>query len=99
MARRRSRTGSSYLVFLIPGLALTAAVVVVPLVMTIGASFTRWQGVGVPAWIGLDNYGRLMHDPSFWASFRNIALLIVAMAIVPTLIGLALATALFDQIG
>src|SRR5258706_475055 len=78
MARRRSRTGSSYLVFLIPGLALTAAVVVVPLVMTIGASFTRWQGVGVPAWIGLDNYGRLMHDPSFWASFRNIPQLIEA---------------------
>jgi raffinose/stachyose/melibiose transport system permease protein len=98
MARRRSRARSGYLVFLIPGLALTAAVVVVPLVMTIGVSFTRWQGVGAPAWIGLDNYVRLAHDPSFWASFRHIALLIVAMAIVPTLVGLALATALFDYV-
>jgi len=98
MARTRSLTGSGYLVFLIPGVLLSAAVVVVPLAMTIGVSFTRWQGVGVPAWIGLDNYVRLVHDPSFWASFRHIALLIVAMAIIPTVLGLGLATVLFDYV-
>jgi raffinose/stachyose/melibiose transport system permease protein len=98
MARTRSRTGSGYLVFLIPGVLLSLAVVVLPLAMTIGVSFTRWQGVGVPAWIGLDNYVRLVHDPSFWASFRHIALLIVAMAIIPTLLGLGLATVLFDYV-
>jgi raffinose/stachyose/melibiose transport system permease protein len=98
VARTRSLTGSGYLVFLIPGVLLSAAVLVVPLAMTIGVSFTRWQGVGVPAWIGLDNYVRLVHDPSFWASFRHIALLIVAMAIIPTLLGLGLATVLFDYV-
>ncbi|HET7506251.1 MAG TPA: sugar ABC transporter permease [Kofleriaceae bacterium] len=77
---------------------LSVVVVVVPLAMTIGASFTRWQGVGVPEWIGLDNYVRLAHDPSFWASFRHIVLLIVAMAIVPTIAGLVLATVLFDYV-
>lgn len=66
--------------------------------MTIGTSFTRWQGVGAPVWIGLENYVRLAHDPSFWASFQHIALLIVAMAIIPTLIGLVLAAVLFDYI-
>src|SRR5258708_254086 len=84
---RRSLGRSGYLVFLIPGLVLSAAVVVVPLAMTIGTSFTRWQGVGVPEWIGLSNYVRLAHDPSFWASFRHIALLIGAVAIRPTPVG------------
>jgi len=96
MARTRSPRGSGYLVFLIPGLVLSVAIVVVPLLMTIGTSFTRWQGVGTPVWIGLANYVRLAHDPSFWASFQHIALLIIAMAIVPTLIGLVLAAVLFD---
>jgi len=96
MARTRSPGSSGYLVFLIPGLVLSVAIVVVPLLMTIGTSFTRWQGVGTPVWIGLDNYVRLAHDPSFWASFQHIALLIIAMAIVPTLIGLVLAAVLFD---
>ncbi|HEY0478258.1 MAG TPA: sugar ABC transporter permease [Kofleriaceae bacterium] len=96
MARGLGRSG--YLVFLIPGLVLSIAVVVVPLAMTIGVSFTRWQGVGMPSWIGLSNYIRLAHDPSFWASFRHIALLIVAMAIIPTLVGLVLATVLFEYV-
>jgi raffinose/stachyose/melibiose transport system permease protein len=98
MARTRVPGRSGYLIFLIPGLVLSAAIVVLPLVMTIGTSFTRWQGVGTPEWIGLANYVRLAHDPSFWASFQHIALLIIAMAIVPTLVGLVLAAVLFDFI-
>jgi raffinose/stachyose/melibiose transport system permease protein len=73
-------------------------VIVVPLVMNVGISFTRWQGVGTPEWIGLDNYTRLLEDDNFWASFRNIIFLIVAMAVVPTLIGLVLAAVLFDYV-
>src|SRR5215510_9058763 len=89
---------SGYLVFLIPGLLLSTAVVVVPLAMTIGTSFTRWQGVGAPTWIGIDNYVQLAGDPSFWASFLHIGLLIVAMAIIPTLLGLVLASVLFEYV-
>jgi len=51
----RRRPGAGYGVFLIPGIVLSTAVVVVPLAMTIGASFTRWQGVGAPTWVGLEN--------------------------------------------
>ena len=99
MPGRRSPGPSGYLIFLIPGIVLSTAVVVVPLIMTIGVSFTRWQGVGVPTWVGLENYVRLLNDPSFWASFEHIALLIIAMAVLPTLIGLVLATVLFDYVG
>lgn len=90
--------GRGYLVFLIPGIALSLAVVVLPLGMTVATSFTRWQGIGAAEWVGLDNYVRLAHDPAFWASFRHIALLVVAMAIIPTLAGLVLATVLFDYV-
>ena len=98
MPRAAARRRSGYTIFLIPGLVLSVVVVVIPLAMTIGVSFTRWQGVGTPEWTGLSNYVRLFHDPSFWASFRHIALLIVAMAIVPTILGLVIATVLFDYV-
>src|ERR1700712_2258323 len=85
--------------FLIPGILASVAVIVVPLVMTVGISFTRWTGIGDPEWIGFDNYTRLFHDEQFWASFGHILLLILAMAVVPTLLGLLLAAVLFDYVG
>jgi raffinose/stachyose/melibiose transport system permease protein len=83
---------------MLPGLLLSLGVIVVPLVMTVGVSFTRWQGIGAPQWIGLANYSRLVHDANFWASFGHIALLILAMAVVPTFIGLVLAAVLYDYV-
>ncbi|TYB59831.1 sugar ABC transporter permease [Nonomuraea sp. PA05] len=88
-----------YWLYLIPSLLLFLAVIVVPFLMNLGASFTRWSGVGTPRWIGLDNYTRLLEDERFWESFQHNVGLIVAMAVVPTMIGLVLAAALFDYIG
>jgi raffinose/stachyose/melibiose transport system permease protein len=95
---KRSRRGG-YGIFLLPGLLLALAVIVVPLAMNVYVSFTRWQGVGAPHWIGLHNYRRLIHDDNFWASFKHIGLMVVAMAVVPTLLGLVLAAVLFDYVG
>ncbi|MFV2009073.1 MULTISPECIES: carbohydrate ABC transporter permease [unclassified Micromonospora] len=87
-----------YVAFLLPGVVLFLAVIVVPLLMNIGISFTRWSGVGTPEWIGFDNYDRLLHDTNFWISFRNIGFIILAMAVLPTLLGLFLAAVLFDYV-
>ncbi|MCF6470764.1 sugar ABC transporter permease [Nonomuraea sp. MG754425] len=94
----RART-RGYWLYLLPSLLLFLAVIVVPFLMNVGASFTRWSGVGTPRWIGLDNYARLLEDARFWESFQHNVGLIVAMAVVPTAIGLVLAAALFDYIG
>ena len=75
------------------------ALVVAPFTMNTAASLTDWQGVGTPAWIGLDNYRALLHDEAFWASFRHSVAMILAMALIPTTVGLILAAALFDVIG
>jgi raffinose/stachyose/melibiose transport system permease protein len=97
--RRRTHRQRGYLPFLIPGVLLSLVVIVFPLGMTVYVSFTRWYGIGTPQWIGWQNYTRLLHDSDFWASFEHIAFLIVAMAVLPTLIGLVLAAVLFDYIG
>ena len=96
MSGKRQR---GYAVYLIPGVIASLAVIIVPLIMTVGVSFTRWTGVGTPTWIGFQNYTRLFHDELFWGSFGHILLLVVAMAVVPTLLGLFLAAVLFDYVG
>src|SRR5687767_3122730 len=97
--RRRRRRNGGYLIFLLPGMLASIVVIIVPLVMTVGISFTKWTGIGDPEWIGFDNYTRLFQDELFWRSFGHIVALIVAMAVVPTLIGLVLAAVLFDYVG
>jgi raffinose/stachyose/melibiose transport system permease protein len=66
--------------------------------MNIGISLTQWDGVGTPVWKGLGNYQKLMSDSVFWASFEHNVFILVAMAIIPTILGLFLAYGLFDFI-
>ncbi|GLW34138.1 carbohydrate ABC transporter permease [Actinoplanes regularis] len=93
-----STKNRGYAVYLIPGIVASTAVIIVPLVMTVYISFTKWTGIGSPRWVGFDNYTRLFQDANFWASFGHIILLILAMAVVPTFLGLVLAAVLFDYI-
>ena len=98
----RSRRGSGrgvYWAYLIPGGLLFLAVIVVPFCMNLYLSFTKWPGLGTPRWIGIDNYTRLLSDETFWLSFRNSIAMIIAMVVVPTLLGMLLAAVLFDYLG
>ena len=78
---------------------LLTGVVLVPLVWNVYLSFTRYRGIRPPKWIGLENWTRLLSDEKFWTSFGNSVAMIVAMVVIPTLVGLVLAAMLFDLIG
>jgi raffinose/stachyose/melibiose transport system permease protein len=88
-----------YWLYLIPGLVLFTLIILIPLVWNVYLSFTDWRGIRPPEFIGLENWIELFQDEKFWASFRNSIAMIVAMVIVPTLLGLVLAALLFDVIG
>ncbi|HEY8985223.1 MAG TPA: sugar ABC transporter permease [Streptomyces sp.] len=90
---------ASYALFLLPGVLAFLSVVIVPFLMNTGVSFTSWQGVGTPEWAGLANYRELLDDSAFWESFRHSLFMVVAMAALPTAVGLVLAAALFDYVG
>jgi len=62
-------------------------------------TFTKWRGVGAPELIGLDNWTKLLADEDFWTSFVNSVWMVVAMVVVPTVVGLAVAALLFDVVG
>ena len=93
------RPRNPYPLFLLPGVLAFLVVIVGPFLMNTGVSFTEWSGVGSPKWTGLANYRELLDDSEFWASFRHSLFMVVAMAAVPTVVGLVLAAALFDFVG
>jgi raffinose/stachyose/melibiose transport system permease protein len=88
-----------YLAYLVPSALLFAVVIAVPFGMNIYTSFTNWAGIGPMRWAGLANYRQLGSDSEFWASIWHSVLLVGAMAIVPSVLGLIVAAALFDVIG
>ncbi|HEY5847701.1 MAG TPA: sugar ABC transporter permease [Microlunatus sp.] len=93
------RRRGGYWWYLVPGAILFVAVILGPLVYNGYLSLTKWSGVGSPRFIGFNNYIRLMGDSVFWTSFKNSVAMIIAMVVVPTLIGLILASVLFDYLG
>jgi len=94
----RLRRGGFWL-YLIPGFVLFTIIIAVPLAWNVVLSFTSWRGILPPKFIGLENWTRLFNDHQFWESFRNSIAMILAMVVVPTILGLILAAMLFDLIG
>jgi raffinose/stachyose/melibiose transport system permease protein len=91
--------GRGFWWYLLPGFVLLTGVVLIPLVWNVYLSFTRYRGIRPPRWIGLENWARLLNDEKFWTSFGNSVAMIIAMVVIPTLVGLVLAAMLFDLIG
>jgi raffinose/stachyose/melibiose transport system permease protein len=97
--RPRPRPDLSYWLYLVPGAVLFVVIIGAPLVFNVYLSLTEWSGIGDPEWVGLQNYRDLAGDEVFWTSFKNTVAMVLAMVVVPTLLGLVLASVLFDVIG
>ena len=93
-----AQSSRGYWLYLIPGVAGFVAIILIPFIMNLAISFTTWKGIGIPKWAGLRNYERLIFDDTFWHSLVNTAAFVLAMAIIPTAIGVLLAALLFDYI-
>jgi len=42
-----------------------------PVLMSFGLSFSYWNLLGVPHWVGLENYLTVLADPLFWKTLQN----------------------------
>jgi len=73
---------------------------VLPLFPTLYASFTSWNGLGDPQWIGLANYQKLFsgRDPVLLVSLKNTVVFTVGYVPVAILVGLGLALLANQQI-
>lgn len=75
------------------GLAILSAG---PILATLGISFTGWDLLTAPEWVGLDNFAALLESERFWKAMQNTAFYTIIS--VPLGMAIALAFALgLDQ--
>lgn len=96
IARRAARMrkvrewGIAYL-FLAPTVAGLAILHLIPVIRSAYFSFTDFNGVTPPDWIGFDNYNALAANPLFWRVLRNTIYYTVGFVPLTMLLALALA--------
>lgn len=75
--------------FIAPALVPFLIFVFLPLFASLYLSFTQYNVVHPPRWVGLQNFTTLLfHDPRFWKAFRNTVLYVIG--VVPAGISIAL---------
>src|SRR5262245_34695570 len=82
--------------FLAPTLLGLAVLSAGPILATLGISFTDWDLLTPPEWVGLDNFRDLLVDARFWKAMQNTAF--YTLVSVPLGMAIALAFAIgLDQ--
>ena len=94
--RRRQRAGRGEaragVLFALPWMVGLSLFTIIPLILTFYVAQTKFQIVGPPRYVGLQNYQAMWDDPAFWRSAQNT--LAFAAISVPLKLVLALGLAL-----
>jgi raffinose/stachyose/melibiose transport system permease protein len=91
-ARRDSGALLTVLIFVPPAVLLFTVFVILPLGQAAWFSLFKWNGLGWPnAFIGLENYTRLLNNDDFQTAFINNLLIIVFSIAVQLPLGLGMA--------
>lgn len=91
-ARRRDRrAGFADYGFLAPALLLVAIVLLVPAAFTLVISFTEWNLIGMPQFVGVDNYVAVLSDPTARNALFNSVIWVIGGLALPVVGGLLLA--------
>ncbi|MFC2556417.1 MAG: carbohydrate ABC transporter permease, partial [Pauljensenia sp.] len=94
-ARRRSsrRNPVAPYLFLAPGMILFALCILYPMVRSGQMSFYDWNIVkgSNSDFVGLDNYVKAFHDPSFWTGLGNSGIYMLLTVPPQIVLGLAVA--------
>lgn len=90
----RVRSPAAPYLFAAPVALYIGVLVLYPIAQGIATSFTRTEllSAAPPAWVGLANYRRLVHDPAFWRAL-GVTLLYTGLVVTATVVT-SVATAL-----
>ncbi len=82
-------------VFIAPAVLLFVIFVFIPIFASLFLSFTKFNVLTPPQWVGLQNFRELLfHDPRFWKAFRNTIFYVVGVVPLGIATALLLAVAL-----
>ena len=82
------------ILFVLPGVILTVAFVIYPVINTAWLSLNNWNGIGgAPVtWVGIENYVKVLTSEKFWKSMLNALYFMIGgfVILMPIAFGMAL---------
>lgn len=72
LSKKRYKIG-----LMLPTLVVYSVFIILPIIIAVYYSFTRYSGIGQAKFIGFDNYARLLKDDVFWVSLKNTLIIFV----------------------
>lgn len=77
--------------FLAPCLLGLLVFTYIPIMASLGLSFSYWNLLGIPKFVGLENYATVLNDPLFWKSFATTWTFVIISGFLEVAVALLLA--------
>jgi len=94
LRKKGNRENLTGWLFLLPALLINVLVILIPAVLTALISLTKWNGLGKPEFVGLDNFRQLLSDSVYMAALGNNVKWTLVFLTVPIIMGLLVAAML-----
>ncbi len=91
---KKNKVDAAPYLFMLPALIIYLSVIIFPVFYSLVISFKSGTGIGNMEFVGLKNYGQLIHDDVFWMSFRHTIVWIVLTVVLTMTVSLMLAVLL-----
>lgn len=82
------------ILFALPAGLIYTLLLIVPIVMAVGISFTKWNGISAMKFIGIENYAKLLHDSRLGNAVGNTLIVTLVVVVVVNVLGLFVAVLL-----
>ena len=92
--QKEALTGIAYV---LPSFILIMVFSLIPIIMNVYFSFTKYNVMQPAQFVGLKNYARMLKDSYIWASLKNTAIFTLITVPVQTMLSLILAAVIAEQ--
>jgi multiple sugar transport system permease protein len=93
----RKREALAAYIYILPSFVILLGISIIPIFMALGFSFTKYNIVNPPSFVGVDNYFRLFKDLSVKSSLQNTFIYTVLVVPIQTVLSLVLAAILANS--
>lgn len=93
LSKKRYKIG-----LMLPTLIVYSVFIILPIIIAIYYSFTRYSGIGKARFAGLSNYARLLKDDVFWVSLKNTLIIFVLVFVLLMVLSFLLALLLNSKL-
>ncbi len=96
--RLRARRAVHALLYILPAAIVYGFFAVFSGLSTVYLSLLHWDGISPPAFVGVENYTKILQDPILYGSILHALILIIFFAFIPIFIGLVLTALLMGKV-